>query len=178
VLAPVAPTDLVTGNRPYVQDGALPPAQWEIFREQLDDAAQERSRTNQARMEQLLALTQDHLEALRYTDAPKGLPATRMTASQRQVLTALIRQYINRMPEEIAEIEAAKLSGTALESVHFAWAGGAERRQPHYYRLQGPRFLIEYDNTQNDTNHIHSVWRDPVGDFGADLLAQHYAQAH
>jgi hypothetical protein len=178
VLAPVAPTDLVTGNRPYVEDGALPPAQWEIFREQLDDAAQERSRTNQARMEQLLALTQDHLEALRYTNAPKGLPAARMTASQRQVLTALIRQYIDRMPEEIAEIEAAKLTGSALEAVHFAWAGGAERRQPHYYRLQGPRFLVEYDNTQNDTNHIHSVWRDPEGDFGADLLAQHYAQAH
>ena len=65
-----------------------------------------------------------------------------------------------------------------IDSVHFAWAGGFEHREPHYYRLQGDRLLIEYDNTQNDANHIHSVWRDPEGDFGADLLARHYAEAH
>ena len=56
--------------------------------------------------------------------------------------------------------------------------GGTEPRQGHYYRLQGPRFLVEYDNTQNDANHIHSVWRDPANDFGAHLIAQHYARVH
>jgi hypothetical protein len=100
-----------------------------------------------------------------------------MSAAQRQALGALIRQYVDRLPDEIAANEVARLDG-AIEQVHFAWAGGSEKRQPHYYRLQGPRFLVEYDNTQNDTNHIHSVWRDPEGDFGADLLAQHYARAH
>jgi len=68
--------------------------------------------------------------------------------------------------------------GRALEAVHFAWAGSYEPGEPHYYRLQGPRLLVEYDNTQNDVNHIHSIWRDPEGDFGADLLARHYAEAH
>ncbi len=178
VLAPVAPWDLVIGNRPTVEDGMLPPFNWEIFREQPDAAAMERQRSNQSRNERALGMQQEHLEAVRYSRAPKGLAAARMTAAQRQVLTALVRQYIDRLPEEVAEIEAAKLLGPALEQVHFAWAGGFERRQPHYYRLQGPRFLVEYDNTQNDSNHIHSVWRDPEGDFGADLLAQHYAQAH
>jgi hypothetical protein len=178
VVSAVAPWDMVTGNRPTVEDGALPPPNWEIFREGFEGAALERSRANQARTEQTLGLQQEHLEALRYGRAPKGLPAARMTAPQRQVLAALIRQYIDRMPEEIAVIEASKLAGAALDGVHFAWAGSFERRRPHYYRLQGPRFLVEYDNIQNDANHIHSVWRDPEGDFGADLLAQHYAQSH
>lgn len=178
VISPVAPADLVVANRSTVQDGALPPANWEIFRERLEGPALERSRALQARLEQGLGLTQDHLDAIRYTRTPKGLPAARMTDAQRQMLTALIRQYIDRMPEELAEIETAKLTGAALDAVHFAWAGGLERRQPHYYRLQGPRFLVEYDNVQRDVNHIHSVWRDPEGDFGADLLAQHYARAH
>jgi hypothetical protein len=101
-----------------------------------------------------------------------------MSASQCQVLDALIQEYINRMPDEIAEIERSMFSGDGLDNVHFAWAGGFERRQPHYYRLQGSRFLIEYDNTQNDANHVHTVWRDPANDFGANLLAQHYHKSH
>jgi hypothetical protein len=101
-----------------------------------------------------------------------------MNASQRQLLDALIQEYIQRMPDEIAEIETAMYSGEGLNAVHFAWAGGFERRQKHYYRLQGPRFLVEYDNTQNDANHVHTVWRDPLNDFGADLLARHYQESH
>jgi hypothetical protein len=82
------------------------------------------------------------------------------------------------MPDEIAEIEMNKLESNRLEGIYFAWAGGQKHREPHYYRVQGPGLLIEYDNTQNDANHIHSVWRDPTDDFGAGLLAQHYAHAH
>ncbi len=100
-----------------------------------------------------------------------------MTAPQRQLLTALLQQYIDRMPEQIAARERERVSGS-FDQIAFAWAGGSERRQPHYYRLQGPRLLVEYDNTQDGANHIHSVWRDPEGYFGADLLAQHYAAAH
>jgi hypothetical protein len=109
---------------------------------------------------------------------PYGLPGEKMAASQREVLAALIGEYIHRMPEELAEVEATRLQRDGLTGVHFAWMGGLERRQGHYYRLQGDRFLVEYDNTQNDANHIHSVWRDPANDFGAHLLAQHYARAH
>jgi hypothetical protein len=123
----------------------------------------------------ILTTNQPHVE---YDLHPLGLGATAMTAPQREVLSALIGEYIRRMPDEIAEIEARRLQVEGLEQVHFAWAGGIEPRQGHYYRLQAPRFLVEYDNTQNDANHIHSVWRDPANDFGARLLAQHYAQDH
>ena len=61
-----------------------------------------------------------------------------------------------------------------LERLHFAWAGPIEPGHAHYYRVHGPTLLIEFDNTQNDANHIHSVWHDPRNDFGADLLRAHY----
>lgn len=82
------------------------------------------------------------------------------------------------MPDELAEIEMANLQQRGINGIHFAWAGPLERHQPHYYRIQGPRFLVEYNNTQNDANHIHSVWRDPENDFGRDLLAYHYETSH
>jgi hypothetical protein len=178
VIAGSAPWDLVIGNRPRVEEGVLPPSNWEIFREAMDPSEAEGRQRRHERTVQALGLTDDHLEALRHSRTPKGLPGSRMNAAQRQALTALIRQYVDRMPEEIAAVEAERLTGAAMDGVHFAWAGSGEPRRPHYYRLQGPRFLVEYDNTQNDTNHIHSVWRDPEGDFGADLLAQHYARSH
>lgn len=153
VIAAVAPSDIIMTNRPQVIEDVLPVSAPETMGLEI-------------------------AEALRYTAAPKGLAAKGMKTGQRELLTALIQQYINRMPDEIAEIETKKLAQQRLDAVHFAWAGGLERREPHYYRLQGPELLIEYDNTQNDANHIHSVWRDPADDFGARLLTQHYAQAH
>ena len=62
-----------------------------------------------------------------------------------------------------------------LDAVTFAWAGSLERGEGHYYAVRGPTFLLEYDNTQDDANHIHSVWRDLRRDWGGDLLAAHYA---
>jgi hypothetical protein len=97
---------------------------------------------------------------------PDGLPATRMLPQQHGLLEALLRQYLGRLPDPVAQVEAARVTGEALEALHFAWAGGPEPGQPHYYRLQGPRLLIEYDNVQDGANHVHSVWRDPEGDFG------------
>jgi Protein of unknown function (DUF3500) len=82
------------------------------------------------------------------------------------------------MPEELAKSELDKLRAAGLDKIHFAWAGGLERGQPHYYRVQGPTFLVEYDNTQNNANHIHTVWRALDGDFGLDLLRLHYQQDH
>jgi len=178
VIAKSAPWDLVIGNRPHVEEGVLPPMGWEIFREPFDAAGLEARQRRQTRTEQTLGISAEDREAFRYSSKPKGLPAARMTAPQREVIAALVRQYVDRLPEELAALEAPRVLGANLDAVHFAWAGGAERRQPHYYRLQGPRFLVEYDNVQNNVNHIHSLWRDPEGDFGADLLAQHYATAH
>ena len=94
------------------------------------------------------------------------------------MLTALLGAYLGRLPDEAAEAENAKITGDAVRQLHFAWAGSTEPRRPHYYRIQGPRLLVEYDNTQRDANHVHTVWRDPQGDFGRDVLARHYATSH
>jgi len=161
ILAPAAPSDMVTSNYRQVAAGQL----------HLDETEIERWRVT-------AGLTHSHIDALRYSPTPKGLAAAAMSNSQREILHALIGEYIHRMPDELAEIELARLQQTGIEQVHFAWAGGMERRQGHYYRLQAPNFLVEYDNTQNDANHIHSVWRDPVNDFGADILARHYMHDH
>ena len=77
------------------------------------------------------------------------------------------------MADDVAAEARARIEKAGWSRVAFAWAGSAERGMKHYYRVQGPTFLIEYDNTQNDGNHIHSVWRDFNGDFGEDLLREH-----
>jgi hypothetical protein len=82
------------------------------------------------------------------------------------------------MRSELAEQELRRMREAGLERVHFAWAGPLEPGRAHYYRLHGPTLLIEYDNTQNNANHIHSVWHDPKRDFGLDLLRAHYQHEH
>ncbi len=104
---------------------------------------------------------------------PVGVAASSMTATQRGLLMDLIEVYATMMTEEVADRRLDLLREAGTGEIAFAWAGGYERGQPHYYRVQGPTFLIEYDNTQNDANHIHSVWRDFDGDFGRDLLREH-----
>jgi uncharacterized protein DUF3500 len=108
---------------------------------------------------------------------PSGLPAERMTAAQRAKLESLLLEYVENLPAELAEGRLEKIRKAGGE-VRFAWAGGTARGEKHYYRIQAPAFLVEYDNTQNDANHIHSVWRDLEGDFGLDLLAAHYRASH
>jgi hypothetical protein len=120
----------------------------------------------------------DMRQQLVYSDPPRGLPVAAMNEAQREKAWDVIRVYIERLPEELASAEIRRLRETGIDDVHFAWAGAEVRLQPHYYRLQGPTLVIEYDNIQNDTNHIHAVWRNPRADFGADLLARHYAQSH
>jgi len=105
---------------------------------------------------------------------PSGLSAAKMTAHQRDLLNQLISEYVSNVPESVAQNRAA-LVKKAGNNMFFAWAGVEEKGGPHYYRVQGPDFLIEYDNTQNDANHIHSVWREMTGDFGGDLLGEHYS---
>ena len=109
--------------------------------------------------------------------APAGLKASAMTAAQRDLLSRLIDAYSGLMTADIAADRMAKVRAAGMENVSFAWAGPLERGQKHYYRVQGPTFLIEFDNTQNDGNHVHSVWRDFKGDFGRDLLREHLQTA-
>ncbi len=110
--------------------------------------------------------------------APAGIATDRLNAQQRERLVALIDVYLARMADDLAAARRAALARTDFGRVTFAWAGALEPGEPHYYRVQGPTFLIEYDNTQNNANHIHSVWRDFAGDFGRDLLREHYRRAH
>jgi hypothetical protein len=105
--------------------------------------------------------------------SPSGVMADAMTAAQRDQLMKLLDVYIGFMPADVAAERLARVKKAGVEKIGFAWAGPVERGQKHYYRVQGPTFLIEYDNTQNDGNHIHSVWRDFSGDFGRDLLREH-----
>jgi hypothetical protein len=108
---------------------------------------------------------------------PDGLSAAKMTAAQRNLLQQLIAEYVSNVADPVAAARAAKVK-KAGNNLHFAWAGGIEKGQPHYYRVAGPDFLIEYDNTQNGANHSHTVWREYEGDFGLDLLAEHYKASH
>jgi len=105
--------------------------------------------------------------------APEGIPMSALNANQRALLTKLIDVYTGYMAADIAADRVARLKKAGEDKIVFAWAGPVERGKKHYYRVQGPTFLIEYDNTQNDANHIHSVWRDFNGDFGQDLLRDH-----
>jgi len=106
---------------------------------------------------------------------PAGLSYAAMTAEQREAIVRIIGFYAERMRPEIARDEMGRIQEAGYDGIHFAWAGGASAGEPHYYRIHGPTFLIEYDNTQNDANHIHTVWRDLEDDFGgADVLADHY----
>jgi Protein of unknown function (DUF3500) len=104
-----------------------------------------------------------------------GLAYGDMSDPQRRLLTRLMRQYIERVRAEPARRSWQDIVDAGIERVTFCWAGGAKHGQEHYYAVAGPTFLIEYDNTQQDANHIHSVWRDLRNDWGADLLAAHYA---
>jgi hypothetical protein len=174
LLTPVAPPDLVMLNRPYVVENALP---WPTAGIE-DPEAVAAQFPSMERFCRERGVTLEDLEKVRYKATPNGVAAAEMKPAQREILQALIDDHIRRMPDELAEIELRKLHERGIDGIHFAWAGGIERRQPHYYRLHGPRFLVEYDNTQNNANHIHSVWRDPQDDFGADLLAHHYATSH
>jgi hypothetical protein len=107
---------------------------------------------------------------------PTGLEAAKMTAEQKTLLDALVDEYIDNVPAELAEQRRQRVK-EAKGRLWFAWMGAEARGQGHYYRVQAPGFLIEYDNTQNQANHIHSVWRDFEGDFGEDLLRSHYDSA-
>jgi hypothetical protein len=105
-----------------------------------------------------------------------GLPAAEMTIAQQRQLRRLLQLYAGRMADSSASRQLQRIEGAGFERLHFAWAGAHQPREPHYYRIHGPTVLVEYDNTQDGANHIHTVWRDLENDFGGDLLRRHYAR--
>lgn len=154
-----APPDFVLANAPLVPDTCLPGELAPPLLARLFDN-----------------MRADDKETLRVDiAAPRGLCTSRMHAAQRDLLRRLIDVYTDRLPEPLAAIERGRIDDHA---VCFAWAGDERPRHPHYYRLHGPSFLVEYDNTQDGANHVHAVWRSPERDFARDLLRLHLRAAH
>jgi len=122
-------------------------------------------------------LREEHLAQLEWARTPKGLPSSALNPAQRNLLDLVLEQYLGRMPDEVADRVRERLSGFE-QDLHFAWAGSLTVNKAHYYRIEGPRLLVEYDNFHRSGKHIHSVWRDPEDDFGEDMLAQHIAHDH
>ncbi len=106
--------------------------------------------------------------------APKGIAASEMNDAQRKLLKDLISTYLGKFRVELADADWKKINDAGFEKIQFAWAGPLQPGKPHYYRVQGPTFILEYDNVQNKANHVHTVWRDFKNDFGEDLLHRHY----
>jgi hypothetical protein len=106
-----------------------------------------------------------------------GLPASKMKSGQFDNLRALAELYMSNVPDDVAQRRIDQLD-KAGRDIWFAWAGGVKPGDPHYYRVQTNAFLIEFDMTQDNANHIHSVWRDFSADFGGDLLKAHYDASH
>jgi hypothetical protein len=124
-------------------------------------------------------LSEDERDILSYVrTSPKGLSAGRLNLRQLDELAAIVGAFARRLPDEVAGVQMRELERAGLDNLTFAWAGGTEPGERHYFRVQGPTLLIEHDNTQANANHIHSVWRNPADDFGDDVLAEHYRRHH
>ena len=113
----------------------------------------------------------------------QGLPASQMSGTQKEVLTALVTEYITKVRSDISEQRLADVlrdggPGGGLDKIHLAWGGPIDRAKPHYYRLHGGDFVAEYDNRENGANHIHSVWRDVDNDFASGVLRDHLILYH
>lgn len=103
------------------------------------------------------------------TTPPVGLPVARMTPAQKKLMGQLLSEYLQNMPADISRKRRAAIEKAGLDKIHFAWWGSKQPNQRHAYRIQGPTFLIEYNNTQNNANHLHTVWRNMAGDFDIPL---------
>jgi Protein of unknown function (DUF3500) len=124
-------------------------------------------------------ISEDECDLLSYVRAsPKGIAAADLNRRQFDELTELVGAFARRLPDELAGVAMHNLERDGMDSLAFAWAGSTEPGRRHYFRVQGPALLIEHDNTQNNGNHIHSVWRNPADDFGDDVLAEHYRTHH
>ena len=140
----------------------------------LDDRQRAQAVVSQSAPADILSTNLRKAEALK----PAGLQTSKLGQKQQDILMTLLSEYASRHAPDIAAARSDRVRAAGLGNIFFAWAGGFEKGQAHYYRIQGPSFLVEYDNIQNNANHIHTVWRDFNADFGADLLAVHYKQDH
>lgn len=122
-------------------------------------------------------ITTSNVRKVAIQGPPKGIQYSQLTAAQKEIMDALVAEYAMNFPPMIADFRLDQYKKNQGQA-YFAWMGGLAKGDGHYYLLRTPAFIIEYDNTQDGNNHIHSVWRDFNGDFGEDLLGGHYTIAH
>ncbi len=108
----------------------------------------------------------------------EGLPGSRMSGTQQEMLMALISEYVNQVRPDVSQGRLDTIKEQGIDGFHFAWAGPTEKQQEHYYRIHGGDFVVEFDNRQDGANHIHSVWREIENDFAQDVLRQHLLLYH
>jgi hypothetical protein len=101
-----------------------------------------------------------------------------MTDQQRAIVERLLGTYAGNLRQDLAEHELQRIAPAGIGNLQFAWMGGEKPGEGHYYPISGPTFVIEYDNSQNDADHVHTVWRDRQRDFGRDLLKEHLEHGH
>lgn len=138
----------------------------------LDEAAKKKAIFADVAPRDIITGNKKKVDALK----PEGITFAELDKTRQEQLRKLVEHYATRYRKELADSDLRRISDAGWDKVAFAWAGGLEEGQGHYYRIQGPTFLIEYDNTQNNANHIHSAWRDFKNDFGEDILRKHYEQ--
>ncbi|MCF7569565.1 DUF3500 domain-containing protein [Sabulilitoribacter arenilitoris] len=107
----------------------------------------------------------------------EGIKAKNLNEEQKAILTELIKEYLLTIPKELAKERYRAIRISEFDDIQFAWAGSTNKSKGYYYRIQGDTFLIEFDNTQNNANHVHTVWRDFNDDFGRNLIKEHYQNA-
>jgi hypothetical protein len=167
ILLPHAPNDIVAGNSTRIDDRVVKRSElWRPGPHIPDRAGHPATGLDGANQ-----------RALALTPTPKGVPGSELDAAQRELLWALLGTYLGRVPDGVSPMPRYD-DPAALDAVHLAWAGSTTAGEPHYYRLQGPRLLIEWTNIHRGVNHAHAVWRDPETDFGGDILAAHHAAHH
>ncbi len=179
VLLPRAPSDIVTANRSRVSEGdrVIPLAG--VWRDErfADDVEQAKLQRLSDAIDDATGYSDADHAAVAYAATPSGVAAAQLDAEQRDLMRTLLSTYLDRVPAEVSPMSRYD-DDAELDAVHLAWAGPLEPGAPHYYRVQGPGLLLEWDNTQRGANHAHSVWRNPDADFGLDVLAGHRTQHH
>ena len=176
-LSPRAPVDLLGANRTRLSEGDTVIPLNEIWRGRFEHATDEfllkvhHAATGKA------GWTPEDDSALGLSATPKGVAIAECGPAQVGLLRQLLGAYLDRIHPSLADGQWRRTE-SHLADFRFLWAGGIEPGEPHYYRLEGGGILIEYDNSQRDVNHVHTVWRDLTMDFGGDPLAQHYRDDH
>ncbi len=178
LVSPVAPSDLVGGNRAHLTAGDRTLPLEMLWRGRFEGELDRRLAATHRHAEADLGIEDRHHHALAFPAVPKGLRAAYLSVDQKGLLRGVLDTYLGRIADDLAEVERSKFAGDALDDLHLLWAGSRRPGEPHYYRIHGRDLFVEYDNTQRNVNHVHSVWRDLRTDFARDALASHYSRAH